>query len=213
MEAQNLRRSQKKVMTKEVTALRKMREMKGLSRKDAAPLVGVTFKLIEQLENGRVELTKHKIAQYCLAYGFTQNQYRDICDGKIGKVQKEICKVRTKVIEQNNLRRSYKKIITKEAKILQVLRRLKNLSQYDASLLCDYSKTAIGHIENGRIELPKSRIFHIVNSYGFTMEEFDYHMKSDVFVTDMQDECIKIIKALGEEKLKAVYPLLSTFKN
>jgi DNA-binding XRE family transcriptional regulator len=213
MEAQNLRRSQKKVITNEVTALKKMREMKGLSRKDAAPLVGVTFKLIEQLENGRVELTKHKIAQYCSAYGFTQNQYRDICEGKVGKVQKEIYKVRIKVIEQNNLRRSYKKIITKEAKVLHVLRRLKKLTQYDASLLCDYSRTAIGHIENGRVELPNKRIKFIVESYGFTMKDFEYHMKAEVFVTEIQDDCINIIKGLSEEKLKAVYPLLSTFKN
>ena len=127
METQNLRRSQKKVITNEVTSLKKMRELKGLSRKDAAPLVGVTFKLIEQLENGRVELTKKKIAQYCRAYGFTEKQYRDICEGKIGKVQKEICKVRTKVIENNNLRRSYKKLITKEAQVLKVLRQLKTL--------------------------------------------------------------------------------------
>jgi DNA-binding XRE family transcriptional regulator len=49
MEAQNLRRSQKKVITNEVTALKKMREMKGLSRKDAAPLVGVTFKVSDPL--------------------------------------------------------------------------------------------------------------------------------------------------------------------
>lgn len=213
MEAQNLRRSQKKVITNEVTALKKMREMKGLSRKDAAPLVGVTFKLIEQLENGRVELTKRKIVHYCLAYGFSQNQYRDICEGKIGKVQKELCKVRTKVIEQNYLRRSYKKIITKEAKVLQVLRRLKKLTQYDASLLCDYSRTAIGHIENGRIEIPNSRINTIVESYGFEMKDFEYHMKAEVFVTEIQDDCINIIKGLSEEKLKAVYPLLSTFKN
>ncbi|MBT6324928.1 MAG: hypothetical protein HOJ35_03090 [Bdellovibrionales bacterium] len=45
------------------------------------------------------------------------------------------------------------------------------------------------------------------------MKDFDYHMKSEVFVTDIQDDCISIIKGLGEEKLKAVYPLLSTFKN
>ena len=212
METPNLRRSQKKVITNEVTALKKMRELKGLSRKDAAPLVGVTFKLIEQLENGRVELTKKKIAQYCRAYGFTENQYRDICEGKIGKVQKEICKVRNKVIENNNLRRSYKKLISKEAKVLHVLRRLKNITQYEASRLCDYSRTAIGHIENGRIELPNSRIKFIVESYGFTMKDFEYHMKSERFVTDIQEECMEIIKGLSEEKLKAVYPLLTTFK-
>jgi hypothetical protein len=45
------------------------------------------------------------------------------------------------------------------------------------------------------------------------MKDFEYHMKADVFVTEIQDDCISIIKALGEDKLKAVYPLLSTFKN
>ncbi|MBT3979731.1 MAG: transcriptional regulator [Bacteriovoracaceae bacterium] len=213
MEKQNLRRSQKKVITNEVTALKKMRELRGLSRKDAAPLVGVTFKLIEQLENGRVELTKRKIVQYCSAYGFSQKQYRDICEGKIGKIQKEICKVRTKIIEKNALRRSYKKIFTKEAKVLQVLRRIKKLTQDKASSYCGYSRATIGHIENGRIELSLVRIRHIVGSYGFTMKDFEYHIKSDVFVTDIQDDCISIIKNLSEEKLKAVYPLLSTFKN
>ena len=44
------------------------------------------------------------------------------------------------------------------------------------------------------------------------MKDFDYHMKSEVFVTDIQDDCISIIKGLGEEKLKAVYPLLSLLK-
>ncbi len=212
MEQQNLRRSQRKVITSEVTALKKMRELRGFSRKDAAPLVGVTFKLIEQLENGRVELTKKKIVQYCAAYNFSQNQYRDICDGKIGKIQKELCKNRTKVIEQNNLRRSYKKIITKEAEVLCVLRRLKKLTQYKASLLCGYSRTAIGHIENGRIELTSKRICHIVESYGFTLSDYKYHLGSDQFVTDIQDNCVSIIKGLSEEKLKAVYPLLQTFK-
>ena len=212
METKNLRRSQKKMITNEVTALKKMREMKGLSRKDAAPLVGVTSKLIEQLENGRVELTKQKIAQYCSAYEFSQNQYSDICEGKIGKVEKEICKVRIKVIEQNNLRRSYKKIITKKANTLKVLRRLKGLTQYQASAYCGYHKSAIGHIENGRIELSHQRICHIVESYGLTMKDFEYHLKSDQFITDIQDNCINIIQGLSEEKLKAVYPLLQTFK-
>ena len=44
------------------------------------------------------------------------------------------------------------------------------------------------------------------------MDEFDYHMNSEVFVTEIQDDCISIIKNLTEEKLKAVYPLLQTFK-
>jgi hypothetical protein len=44
------------------------------------------------------------------------------------------------------------------------------------------------------------------------MKDYEYHLKSDTFVTDIQDDCINIIKKLSEEKLKAVYPLLQTFK-
>jgi transcriptional regulator with XRE-family HTH domain len=129
------------------------------------------------------------------------------------QVKNNLCPKKEKVLENNSLRRSYKKVIIKEARALQVLRRLQGLTQYKASYLCGYSRTAIGHIENGRIEIPKSRICHIVKSYGFIMKDFEYHMKAGIFVTEIQDDCISIIKALGEDKLKAVYPLLSTFKN
>ena len=102
--------------------------------------------------------------------------------------------------------------MTKEAEVLQVLRKIKGISQYRASFLCGYSKTAIGHIEHGRIELPRKRIQHIVESYGFTMGDFEKHLKSEKFVTDIQDECITIIKKMTSEKLNAVHPLLLTFK-
>lgn len=201
-----------KVQT-EAIALRKLREIKGLNRKDAGVLLDVGYKTIEKLENGRTSLNKTRIEKTVLAYGLTYQDFLLCLEGKSEQVKERLGHTKTKVLDDNKNRRSYKRVITKEVRVLQVLRRLKNLTQYKASFACGYSKTAIGHIENGRIELPKSRICHIVNSYGFTMEDFDYHMKSDVFVTDMQDDCIKIIKALGEEKLKAVYPLLSTFKN
>jgi transcriptional regulator with XRE-family HTH domain len=212
MEAKKQERLQEKVITKEITAIRKMRELRKLSRKDAAPLIGVTFKSIERLENGRMDLTKQKIRQYCLAYGFTEKQYVSICEGKVETVEKQVNKPSAKVIEDNRLRRSYKKIITKEAKVLNVLRKLKGLTQYQASAYCGYSKSAIGHIEHGRIELETRRITHIVESYGYTMKDFEYHLNSETFVTEIQDDCINIIKKLSEEKLKAVYPLLSTFK-
>lgn len=201
-----------KVQT-EAIALRKLREIKGLNRKDAGVLLDVGYKTIEKLENGRTSLNKTRIEKTVLAYGLTYQDFLLCLEGKSEQVKERLGHTKAKVLDDNKNRRSYKKVVTKEVRVLQVLRRLKNLTQYKASFACGYSKTAIGHIENGRIELPKARIRHIVNSYGFTMQDFEYHMKSDVFVTDMQDDCIKIIKALGEEKLKAVYPLLSTFKN
>ena len=179
-------------------------------------------KSIEKFENGRTTLNRTKIDEILSAYGQTREighsgltyaDFENCRNGKIEQIKKRLGHKQIKVIENNPRRRSYKKFVTKEAKALVVMRRLKDLSQYKASRLCGYSQTAIGHIENGRIEIPRKRIKHIVESYGFTMNDFENHMKSEVFVTDIQDDCISIIKRLSEDKLKAVYPLLSTFKN
>ena len=70
---------------------------------------------------------------------------------------------------------------------------------------------SIESIENGRVELRMKRIEHIVMAYGFTMKDFEYHKNSERFVTEIQDDCVKIIQGLCEDKLKAVYPLLKTF--
>ena len=200
-------------MLPETIALRKMRDLLKLDRKSAAILIEKSFKQLEKIENGYVEVTPQLINHFVTNYGFSLKNYELLVAGKVEQVKSSLCPKKEKVLENNSLRRSYKKVIIKEARALQVLRRLQGLTQYKASYLCGYSRTAIGHIENGRIELPKSRICHIVKSYGFTMKDFEYHMKADVFVTEIQDDCISIIKALGEDKLKAVYPLLSTFKN
>ncbi|MCP3930842.1 MAG: helix-turn-helix transcriptional regulator [Bacteroidetes bacterium] len=195
----------------EALSLKKLREIKGLNRKEAGVLLGVSFKTIEKFENGRTTLTRSKIDEILSGYGFSYDDFDNCCKGKSDKVVSKFVTI-PKVIENNNLRRSYKKEITKEAEVLKVIRKLKGFTQYKASFLCGYHKTAIGHIENGRIEIPKSRISHILNAYGSSMDEFDYHMNSEVFVTEIQDDCISIIKNLTEEKLKAVYPLLQTFK-
>ncbi len=192
--------------------LRKLREIRGLSRKEVGVLLDLSRKSVERFENGRTLLGRIRIDNILRAYGLTHRDFLLCREGKSEQIQKRFCRKKEKVIENNKARRSYKKIITKEVQVLKALRQLKNLTQYKASFLCGYSKTAIGHIENGRIELLQSRIQHIVESYCFTMKDFDYHMKSDILVTEIQDECLSIIRGLSEEKLKAVYSLLLNFK-
>lgn len=213
MEQAKTPRSRQKIMLPETLALRKMREILNLDRKQAAILVEKNAKQLEKIENGFVELSPALISQFIKKYGFSIANFELLVDGKVEQVKKNLSPKAKKVIENNCLRRSYKKNVTREAKTLKVLRKLRGISQYQASFLCKYHKTAIGHIENGRIELHISRIQHIVKSYGYTMKDFEYHIKSDRFVTDIQEECMEIIRSLSEEKLKAVYPLLSTFKN
>ncbi len=197
----------------DAVTLRKLREIRGLSRKEAAVLLSLSFKSVERFENGRAIIDRRRIDKTISAYGFTYEDFLLCREGKSEQLQKRFCHKKEKVIDNKKVRRFYKKIITKQARVLRILRVQKKLSQYKASLICGYHKGAIGHIEMGRIQLPKNRIIHIVKSYGFTMEDFESHMKSEVLVTEIQDECISIIKGLSEKNLKAVHPLLLNFKS
>jgi len=208
-----MEKKMKKKISKNAIIIKKLREIKGLNRKEAGLLLEINHKTIESFENGRNPLTEKKIAKYIALYGFTKEDF-DLClKGHITQVKNKYNTPQIKVLENNSLRRSYKKLISKEVKTLKVLRLLKKITQYQASAFCGFDKSAIGHIENGRIELTPTKIEHIINSYGFTSAEFNYHLNSERFITDIQDECVSIIKSLNEEKLKVVYPLLSTFKN
>ena len=164
--------------------LRKLREIRGLSRKEVAVLLGIGHKSVEKFENGRTILNKTRIEQIVRNYGFTYDEFLLCRAGKSEHIQKRFCHKKEKPVNNRRKRRFLKKIITKEARVLRMLRNLKNISQYKASLICGYHKGAIGHIEMGRIQLPKNRIIHIVKSYGFKVEDFESHMKADVLVTE-----------------------------
>ena len=197
----------------DAVTLRKLREIRGLSRKEASVLLSIGHKTVEKFENGRTLLGRPRIDRILKTYGFTHEDFLLCRDGKSEQIEKRFCHKNEKPVDDRRDRRFLKKIITKEARVLRVLRQIKGLSQYKASLICGYHKGAIGHIEMGRIQLPKSRIVHIVKSYGFKVTDFESHMKSEVLVTEIQDECISIIRALSEKNLKAVHPLLLNFKS
>ncbi len=201
-----------KFITKEALALKKLREIKGLNRPQAGVLIGLGHKSVEKFENGRTLLTRRRISEILSAYNFSWQDFEAVCAGKSEQIAARFVTKAEKQIVTKKLRRNYQKIITREVKTIAVLRKLKGYNKYQASRLCGYADCIIGHIESGRIDLRPTRIRHIVQSYGFTMEEFEHHLNSEVFLTDIQDTCIKIIKNLSEEKLKAVYPLLQTFK-
>lgn len=115
-----------------------------------------------------------------------------------------------KIVFSNQERRSYKKLITKEVRVLKILRQMKNLTQDQASAVCGYSRPSIGHIENGRIELDEDRIQHIVSSYGHTISEFHRFMKEKVLRDEIMDECYSKMVSLPEDKLRLIQSLLRT---
>lgn len=201
----------KKIPT-EAIILRKLREIKNYDRPQAAVLMGTTHKNIEKMENGRTLMTQKRVASYLAAYGISENEYALCLDGKIHLLAEKYAVKRPKIIEQKTLRRSYQKIITKEVKILVGMRKLRGYSQPKASAICGYARPSIGHIENGRIELHGERIKHIVQSYGFTMRDFEKHKRSELLVTDTLNECISIVSKLSIENLNIAYTLLKTMK-
>ncbi|MCC6138451.1 MAG: helix-turn-helix transcriptional regulator [Bdellovibrionaceae bacterium] len=192
--------------------LRKLREIKNLDRPQAAVLMGTTHKNIEKMENGRTLMTQKRVANYLTAYGISAKEYALCLDGKIHLIAEKYATKRPKIIEHKTLRRSYQKIVTKEAKILKGMRKLRGYSQPKASAICGYARPSIGHIENGRIELHSERIKHIVQSYGFTMKDYEQHKRAEVLVTDTLTECISLVTQLSIENLNIAHSLLKTMK-
>lgn len=69
------RRSDTKIMTREATILRIMRESRKLSMRRAAVLMGVSDTFINHAENGRLDLTPFIISRLISAYGYTYEEF------------------------------------------------------------------------------------------------------------------------------------------
>ncbi|MEC7277661.1 MAG: helix-turn-helix transcriptional regulator [Bdellovibrionota bacterium] len=90
------------------------------------------------------------------------------------------------------------------------MRRMKKISQDEASKLCGYSRATIGHIENGRIELSRSRIEHILRSYGYKYSEFEENMSKEELRDSVVDYCLRKINHLDDNKLGVIKSLLNS---
>ena len=113
----------------DAVALRKLREIRGLSRKEAGVLLGVSHKSIEKFENGRTTLNRSRIEQTVQVYGLTYDDFLLCREGKSEQIRNRFCHKKEKVSYSKKNRRFDKKIITKEVQVLQALRRLKDLNQ------------------------------------------------------------------------------------
>ncbi len=152
-------------------ALRRAREMMRVTRLQMSERLNLSLEAIKKYESGRAIIDEEKINKWLLTLELTQDDFKKIKKGKGIPRGRKI-----KTIINNSDRRSYQRIITKEVRVLKILRQMKNLTQDQASAVCGYSRPSIGHIENGRIELELDRINHIISSYGFvTSREFSYH--------------------------------------
>lgn len=207
MTAKKKRRSYYKIITDAQLALRELRLEKGWSLAEAALPLRIKSKALGHIENGRVGLADERVRQILEAWGLHYHDF--IRAKKIVKDERNSPKRKIiRTVLTNTDRRSYQRIITKEVRVLKILRKMKKLTQDKASSICGYSRPTIGHIENGRIEIPKERIQHIVRSYGFEMKEFNEMLASNVLRDEVTEKCMDKIIKLSEGKLKLVESLL-----
>lgn len=75
------RRCNHKVMTKEASALKFMRESRSLSLRRAGNLLGVSDSTISHLENGRADLQTEIVMKLKLNYGYSYEQFISMSSG------------------------------------------------------------------------------------------------------------------------------------
>ena len=208
-------RTKKKCKTKsqiiEYQALKELRLELGMTLTDASAKLKIGPKGLGAIENGRVCLDKTRIEEIVKSYDLT---YLDVLKKK-KLIEKERKNKKGKQVVRhvlsNSDRRSYQKIITKECKVLRSMRRIKKISQDEASRLCGYSRPTIGHIENGRIEVSKERAKHIVESYGYKYSDFEENLSKAELRDTIIDSCLEKIEHLDDSKLEIVKNLLGSF--
>ena len=194
-----------KINLSHAKALKRARELMKVTRIEMAQRLGLSLEAIKKYESGRAIIDDKKISNFLSALDLTDEDYQKIKRGKgITRNRK------AKTVFSNAERRSYRRVITKEVRVLKILRQMKNLTQDQASSVCGYSRPSIGHIENGRIELQSERIRHIVSSYGRSMDEFHRLMQEEVLRDDIIDSCFQKMMGLPEDKLKLVSNLLGS---
>lgn len=194
-----------KINLSHAKALRRSREQLKVTRIELARRLNLSPKAVEKYESGRAIVDEGKLISILKALDLKHEDFEKIRRGKGCGLKKK-----KKTVFTNQERRSYRRIITKEVRVLRVLRQMKNLSQDQASSVCGYSRPSIGHIENGRITLDQDRIEHIVESYGHPMSEFDRLMREEIIRDEILDEAFDKIRCLPEDKLKIVSSLLKT---
>lgn len=197
---------EKNNISSELRAIRLAREKLGITRQQLAKSLGISYKAVEKIENVRMSLSNDRKNEILNLLGIDGYRLK-----RIKKAGFVIPTEKIRTVLENSQRRSYRRIIIKEVRVLKLLRNMKNIAQDKASALCGYSRPTIGHIENGRIEIPLSRIRHIVISYGYEYSKFEELMKEEVLRDEIIESCTQKLLSLPEDKLKLVQSVLANF--
>jgi len=124
-----------------------------------------------ELENARCNLSPARILKIYSGYGYSAEEFEQIkLDPKKYIAEFSDDGKKDQTITQKP-RCNHFKIVTKEVRVLRILRIRKKLTQYEASRLCGYIPGGFEHIEVGTFSnqnFSKIRRIHCVRSIGKT---------------------------------------------
>lgn len=189
--------------------LKKVRQLRGLSRHDASKLLNCSISTIKRREQPKCRISQREIDTFLNAYGVTKSDFMNLKLNQPVHIENLRPTRPFKIIEHNKLRRSYKKIITDEVSALIHLRKRLGVTKHEACKLCGFNRSAIGAIENGRITLNKKKIEHIVKSYGFKLSDYYSLINSQIDRIQAENLCIKKIQMMPDHKLETLTHLIN----
>ena len=92
------------------------------------------------------------------------------------------------------------------------MRLSRGISQRETGRRCDISEAAVGHYENGRMDVSSERLRQFLTLYGYALAEFDDYVNGKPLpVISVKDECLRLLNALDEQKLRAIHAVLVSF--
>lgn len=86
------------IKTKEAEALRRLREMRGLSVRKAADLLGISHTMVNHLEIGRANISEEYIEKFLKALNLSHEDWKSLVAGALKKTAPD----RRKLIEECN---------------------------------------------------------------------------------------------------------------
>ncbi len=190
-----------KKLTDDVAAFRVLRMQKGLSRVQAARMIGVSRAAVEQMESGRCKPKHDRLKRYIRGLGYSMQDFADVrpqAHQVLVELNKKSPGLRPRAVRQ---KRNYFRRITKEVRAIRILRERRGMSQLQAARVCGYARAVFGHIENGRIELPEARLRHIVSKIGCAWVDFERLMRAEVLRDELIQQCVNYLRALDDTRL------------
>lgn len=201
----------KKIYSKEAQALRAVRIAKRITREDAATYIDRGKQALERFENGRQLLSPHLQKKLLRRYKVTLDEFNQILAGTTPIARYSASSIHYQTRKSTYEYRKYQVDISKEAKVLKSMRRMKGLTKQQLAAITGFHRSSISHRESGRTNIKHDDIKRITSALGFTMEEFNNMLETSFDRDQILEECFCVLEKIENQRLLAVRELLKSF--